>query len=305
MDMTKIIEQMMVLFLMLLVGYILGKRKIFTKESNKVMSRVVIYVANPALLINTVTGGKITGTKMETVTVIGVSVIYFIFAPILAKAIAKMIGFSRKNSGVYEAMYCFSNLGFMGIPVMNAIYGASAIFYISIFMIPFNFLVYTYGIVLLSEEQEKSVDWKKICNPMVVSALVTLIIYFFDIKTPNVFNETVALLGGMTTPLAMITIGSTLSLIPMKAVFFDWRMYVVAMVKLLVFPMITYFVFRLFIQNSLLLGVMTVISAMPVASNVTIICNEYGGDSMVVSKGTFITTLLSLLTIPILAATIL
>lgn len=305
MDMTKIIEQMLVLLLMLLVGYLLGKRKVFTEESNKVMSRVVIYVANPALLLNTVTSGQITGSKSSTLMVIGISILYFIFIPIVVKILTLLFPFTRKNNKVYEAMYCFSNLGFMGIPVINAIYGASAIFYLSIFMIPFNVLVYSYGVVLLSEQKRQKIDLKKIANPVVFAAAIALFLYFSGVKTPAVINETVALLGGITTPLAMVTIGSTLALIPLKDVFFDWRMYLFALGKLLLLPVITYVSFKWFIQNELLLGVMVVVSAMPVASNVTIICTEYGGDSHTVTKGTFITTVLSLVTIPILAATIL
>ena len=221
------------------------------------------------------------------------------------KILTLLFPFTRKNNKVYEAMYCFSNLGFMGIPVINAIYGASAIFYLSIFMIPFNVLVYSYGVVLLSEQKRQKIDLKKIANPVVFAAAIALFLYFSGVKTPAVINETVALLGGITTPLAMVTIGSTLALIPLKDVFFDWRMYLFALGKLLLLPVITYVSFKWFIQNELLLGVMVVVSAMPVASNVTIICTEYGGDSHTVTKGTFITTVLSLVTIPILAATIL
>ena len=196
----------------------------------------------------------------------------------------------------------------MGIPVVNALYGPGAVFYVAIFMVPFNILVYTYGVLLLSaggEGEKVKIDLKKICNPVVVASILTLFIYFTGVKTPYIINETVALLGAVTTPLAMVTIGSNLSFIPIKDVFLDWKMYVYAILRLLVFPIAVWLVFRLFIQDTMLLNIMVVISAMPVAANVTLISNEYGGDAQTISKVTFITTVLSLASIPILAATIL
>ncbi len=307
MDMTQVINQMIVLFLMLTIGYICGKTKIFSKESNHTLSRVVIYVANPALIINTVTSGQITGSKSYTLQIIGFSVLFFIVVPILAKVFTFVVPFTRKNRKTYEALYCFSNCAFMGIPVINALYGPEAIFYVAIFLIPFNILVYTYGILLLSGEQEGNVkiNFTKILNPVVIASIITLIIYFLNIKTPYVVNETVSLLGAITTPLAMITIGSNLSFIQVKDVFLDWKMYIYAILRLLLFPVAVWLIFRFFIQDVMLLNVMVVISAMPVAANVTLISNEYGGDSNTVAKATFMTTLISLGSIPILAALIL
>lgn len=306
MDMTQVVNQMIILFFMLLIGYICGKAKVFTQESNLTLSRAVIYIANPALIINTVTSGQITGSKSFTLGIIGFSLLFYLVVPILAKVFTFVIPFTKKNKKTYEALYCFSNCGFMGIPVINALYGAHAVFYVAIFMIPFNILVYTYGILLICGDQDNvKVDLKKIINPVVIASLITLIIYFAGIKTPYVVNETVSLIGAVTTPLAMITIGCNLSFIPIKEVFLDWKMYAYALLRLLLFPVVIWLIFRWFIQDELLLNVMVVIAAMPVASNVTLISNEYGGDVKTIARVTFITTLLSLFSIPVLAALIL
>ncbi len=308
MDMTQVINQMIVLFLLLAIGYICGKVKLFSQESSQTLSRIVIYVANPALIVNTVTSGQIAGSKSYTLIIIGLSSLFYIVIPILAKLFTFAIPFTRRNRKTYEALYCFSNCGFMGIPVINALYGPEAIFYVAIFMIPFNVLVYTYGILLLSGNKEGSevqLNFKKILNPVVIAAIITLVIYFVGVKTPYVVNETMSLVSAITTPLAMITIGLNLSFVPVKAVFLDWKMYVYTILRLLLFPVAVWFVFRFFITDTMLLSVMVVISAMPVAANVTLIANEYGGDSVTVAKANFITTLLSLGSIPILAALIL
>lgn len=297
---------MLVLFLMIAVGYITGRLRVFTEESNKVMSRVVIYVANPALMLNTVTSGQISGSKLHTLYVMGIGVLYFIVVPIVVKLFVNVIPFLKKERKVYEAMLVFTNLGFMGIPVINAIYGADAIFYLGIFLVPFNFLVYTYGVILLNEDAEGGkIDIKKAFNPVSIAAIITLCLYFFDIKTHAVANETISMLGSMTTPLAMVTIGSNLALVPLRDVFLDWRMYAFSVIKMMVLPICLYFLFKGIIKDPLLLGVITVVTAMPTASNVTLLCNELGSDGALVAKGTFIGTVVSMVTIPLLAAFIL
>ncbi len=306
MDMTNIINQMLILFLMIVVGYITGRCNVFDEDSNKVMSRVVIYVANPALMLNTVTSGQITGTKLHTLYVIGVGTLYFILVPIFVKVIIHVVPFFKKERSVYEAMLIFTNLGFMGIPVINAIYGAGAIFYLGIFFIPFNLLVYTYGVLLLSNETAGGkMDLKKAINPVSVAAVITMVLYFLDIKTPVVVNETVSILGSITTPLAMVTIGSNLALVPLKHVFFDWRMYAFAVIKMIALPLLAFFVFRFVVKDAVLLGIIMIVTAMPTASNITLLCNELGSDGALVAKGTFIGTIASLASIPLLVGMLL
>lgn len=305
MDMSKIISQMIILFLMILVGFIAGRAKVFTEESNKVMSRVVIYVANPALILNTVTSGQIVGTKMHTVYIILVGVGYFLLMPLIVKLFVICIPCFRVEKNIYQAMLVFTNLGFMGIPVINAVYGPSAVFYIGILIIPFNLLVYTYGVILISGGTIKDVEMKKVINPVSVASVITLIIYFCNIKTHAIMNETISMLGSITTPLAMVTIGSNLALISLKEVFFDWKMYFFGVIKMLVLPVIIFFIFSIFIKDEMLLGVLIITTAMPTASNVTLLCNEFDADGTLVAKGTFIGTVLSLVSIPILATTIL
>lgn len=305
MDMISIIQQMLILFLLILIGYMTAKKGVLGDNSNRVLTKLVLYITSPALIMNSVINGEIQGSKLDTLFIIFLSLMFFLLMPIVAKILSYIVWFSRKKHGMYEAMYTFSNLGFMGIPVINAIYGSEAVFYVSIFMIPFNILVNTYGLLLLSENKQAKFDYKKILNPCAVAAVLALIFYLLSIPTTKVIDESIAMLGSVTTPVAMIIIGATLSTIPIKEVFLDYRLYIFAAIKLLVLPYITYYVFRPFVTNETLLGVMVIIAGMPVATNVALLCTEFGGDTESVAKGIFISTIMSLVTIPILAMTIL
>lgn len=302
MDMSNVISQMLILFLMMLIGYIANKVKVLDEQSNKVLSRVVVFLTNPALILSSIVNSDLDISKGETFRLILIALLFYMIMPLMAKFFCLFVKGDSSVKHQYEAMLTFTNLGFMGIPVISALYGAGAIFYVTIFLLPFNILIYSYGIYLLATgEGEHSFSWKKVLNPSVIMALIVLVIFFLDIQTPYVINETSSLVGATTTPLAMIIIGSNIALTPLKDVFLDVKVYVFGVVKLLVVPFIILGIFRNFISNDVLLGVIVIIAGMPVASNVAILRNEYGDDSVLISKGTMITTLFSLVTIPVLA----
>lgn len=301
MEMTNIINQMMILFLIMLVGYIANKKQILTEENNKVLSKLIVHITSPALIINTVTSGTITGSKQETATIIGISFLFYGIIILLAKLICFLVRVKGKERKEYEAMLVFTNLGFMGIPVIDAIYGNQAVFYISIFMIPFNILMFSYGIWLLSSEKETSFELKRILNPCVIAAMIALVIYFFDLKTHVIFNSCVESIGQITSPLAMIVIGVSIALVPLKEVFLDYKIYIFGVIKCFLMPVLMLLLFRPFLSNEMLLGVIVVITGMPVGSNVGIVNTEYGGNSRLVSKGIIISNLVCLASIPVLA----
>jgi predicted permease len=117
---------------------------------------------------------------------------------------------------------------------------------------------------------------------------------------PAILKNTIDLVGGMTTPAAMLILGSTLACIPIKEVFSEIRIYFIAIVKLLIIPVVTWLILRLFVTDHLMLGVLVTLSAMPTATNATLLSMEYDGNEKLASKGVFLTTLLSVLTIPLL-----
>jgi predicted permease len=203
-------------------------------------------------------------------------------------------------------MTVFGNVGFIGFPVVSAIFGDSAIFYASIFNLPFNLLVYTIGVLFLTNGQKQGkMDWKLLVSPCVLASLVTLVIALGHIRVPSLVGEAMDLLGQVTTPAALLIIGSSLAKLPLKTVTGTPRIWGLAVLRLLVLPVLVWALLRLWLHNELILGIAVVITGMPVASVCTMLCLQYGGDQTAASQGTFVTTACSLVTIPLLASLLL
>ena len=130
--------------------------------------------------------------------------------------------------------------------------------------------------------------------------MISLIIAFTGFRAPFVFTEAIRLACGINTPCAMLVIGATLAQIPVKNVFIKWQLYPVALLKTIVVPVVTWLIFKRFVSESMLLGVLVVLSGMPIAAAVPMVAVEYGGDESAASSGVFITTLLSAVTIPLI-----
>lgn len=298
--MYNVLQQMILLFILMAVGYIANKTKIMDDESNKKISKLVINITSPAIVIDSVIGNKIED-KLEVFIVFILAILPFVLFPILSKLMVKIIKVPDKTRGALETMLVFPNMGFMGIPVIGGIYGSDAVFYVSIFMLIFNVAFFSYGIATLSSQSGNKFNIKNMINPGVVSSLIAIFIFVFEIPFPILLSKSIGIIGDVTTPLAMLVIGSTIATVPMKEVFLEKKIYIVTFIRLIAYPVIIWLLLKNFIGNETLLGVAVLLSGMPVAANVVMACNEYGGDSEFVSKGIFLTSLLSIFTLPLLS----
>ncbi len=211
----------------------------------------------------------------------------------------------NNEKGVIGFITIFSNVGFMGYPVLESIFGKDALFYAAIYNIPFNILVFTLGIYLLVRNKSGSFKIRPelFINPPAVAAVIGLVIVLINIKLPNVIKEPLHILGEVTTPLSMIVIGGLLTHIKLSTLFTNWRVYAVASVRLLFLPLLVLFVLRIFIKdNALLLGVPVIIAAMPAAANTALLAEEYNANPEFASQTVFITTMISIVSIPLIAS---
>jgi predicted permease len=205
----------------------------------------------------------------------------------------------QSDGGLYRFMVAFGNVGFMGFPVIQSIFGAGSVFYVTLFNIAFNVLCFSVGLTMITGRGWK-LNLKSLLNPMMTVSLLTVLIFYAQLQMPAILTDTVALVGRMTTPSAMLILGSTLACIPLKDVFSEYRIYIMTFIKLLVVPVLTWLLMGLFVKDQLMLGVLVALSAMPAATNAAMLCMEYGGNEQLASKGVFLTTLFSVITIPLL-----
>ena len=302
-EILPVFAQMVVLFLILILGYIGGKTKVLTIADNKPLSKMVNCITNPCSVLHSALCVERALENGEVLKLIAITIVMYFGLILIAQLTTKILGVKPDQQGQYKFMMVFSNVGYMGIPVVRVIFGEEATFCVSIFIMVFYLFIYTYGIrQICSEPGQKGIDWKKVICPMTISSLIAIIGYMCGIQLGGVVKDTLKTVANITTPCAMLIIGCALSTVPIKSVITNWRLYIVALLKLLVIPVAVYLLLKPIMGASMVLGVMVVIMAMPVATIITMLSAQYDKDQTLAASSVFITTLLSVITIPLLAA---
>ncbi len=294
------INAIVLLFGLIIVGYIANKRGILDDASNGRLSALLLRIALPCTILNSAFSNIDVDRKLiidVTLAAVGV----FILVPVISRLIAGKKGWNQ----TYRLMLNYSNLGFMGLPILNSLYGAKGVIYDAIFMMVFNLHIFTFGIITL---QGKSGGFKellkKMCNPGILSAIAAYIIVMVRIEAPAVLLNFVGSIGSITTPLAMMVIGSQLAEVDLRKSLSNKELYHMSIVKLVILPIAVYAVFRFILGDSVIADVAAILTGLPVAGNVTMLCSEYGGETSLAAEGTCVSTILSLGSIPMMLALI-
>ena len=301
MHISTVINQMLVLLIILVIGVICRKTGITDDIGNKKLSRLLINVCQSAMILASVMNSESAVSIGYVFEIIGISALLYVFLILFSYLVPVILGTPREDRKLYRFMSIFGNVGFMGFPVIASVFGGEAVFYASLFNIPFNILMYTLGISLASGAKGKAkFSLKQLVNVPLIATFVSLIIFLLHIPVPAPVAEATELLGDMVVPAAMIVIGTSLGGMSLKKMLGSWRLYIFTPIKLMLIPAIVYFLFGLFVKDQMILGIATVMAALPVATNCTMLCLEYGGNEELSSSGTFMTTVLSVVTIPLM-----
>lgn len=306
MDIMVVFQTMLKLFLLLILGFVLFKCHIFDEYTNKKISALIVNVASPMLIISSIAG--VEGSNKSIVfLMIGAGILMYIGFIILGKIINRIFPFPKKDWPVYECMVVFANTGFMGYPVLLDVFGQEAVFYASLIHMAFNFFVYTYAIMCLTkgDDSEFKLNFKQLLTPGIILIFVGIFIYLFDIQLPSVLMDTINSVGSLTAPLSMMMIGSSLAVYPIKDSFTDWRSYVFAFVRLMIVPFVTMIMCRLLHIDAYYANITIITNTMPVGSMVLMLATQYNANVKIVTRNIVVSTLLSVITIPIVVATML
>ncbi|PHV69820.1 malate permease [Sporanaerobium hydrogeniformans] len=304
MELQNVYIQLGILFLLLIFGYLLGKLQVITEEGTQEFSSFVIKVCMPALMIS---GMLIPATPEKLyrgMLLLGVATVSYALAVIVGTITAHFLTKDKAKKGIYSYVITFSNCGFMGIPVLQAIFGKEIIFYVVIHNIIFNVLVYTLGVKLLSGhlEGKKAFKLNALINPGTVASIVGLILFMLNLPLPRFVTGAVDAVGGLCTPLSMIVIGAMLSELPLSQMFNNNKAYILVAIRLIILPLLTLILIKyiLRVEDLFLLSIPVIIAGMPVATNAGLMAKEYGSDALLASQLIFISTLFSCISIPLL-----
>lgn len=302
MDFMTTAGRIVSLFLIMVVGYIMNKVKIIDREANVRYTKLVINISLPAQIITAFISNRGIVSNQEVLFVFAIAAGIYVIYGILAVLFVYLLRVPKEKKGTYMFMTMFGNIGFMGFPVITAIFGEGAMIYAVICNVVFNLLVYSVGITLIGKQEGGTkFNPRRLVNMPLLAATLSIILYFTGMSLPAQVMTSLDYMGNVTTPVAMLILGSTIAGMPIKKLFDEWRIYIFSVLKLLVIPLVVIWVLNQLPMNlELLKGTLIVLAAMPVATNTTMLAIEYDGDVQLASKGIFFTTVLSILTIPLI-----
>ena len=302
---ADIFVQMVILFTVGATGYAAKKLELMDEDFDKKLSKLILNTSLPAMIIASVLTADSLPPVSQVLWAIGVSCLSYLVLIAVGFGVTAALRIPHGRRGVYRFMLVFGNTGFLGFPVIFAIFGAQGLILATIFNLAFNCLVFTVGVWFLAQDNEYGVKVRMspraFLSPSIIACAAALVLTLLGVHGVPVVGEALDALGSFTTPAAMLIIGSSLANLPARQLLAGPRLLVASAFRLLVTPALIWFVFHFFVSDPLLLGVLVVISAMPVATNGTMLSYQYGGDSKTIAQGTFITTVCSLVTIPLLA----
>lgn len=301
MDISALIHQTLLLFTLILLAYFAQRFRFLPESTGRVISDLVINITNPCTILLSVSSGSRPLTNSQVVMFLGVTTALYLFYMALAIPVPRLLGAPRQEWGIYRFMTVFSNVGFLGIPVMRALLGPDAVFLSSMLIIVFTICTYTYGVMQVAgDPAQRRISPKLFFSPILIASYLAVGMYLLNWQPPTPVVEILSLMDPMTSPLAMLSIGCALALYPLKRILLNGRLYLFAGVKLILVPVLTWALLAPWLRNDLMLGVLVVSAAMPVATNTTLLANKYGGNVELGAGGVAVTTILSLLTLPVL-----
>ena len=306
MSFLPIFEKMVELFLIVLIGYVATRLGVLNQDIKKAMTRLVLNISLPCTILSSVIGAKHLPTRPAIASLMLVAFLSYVPLIAIGYFIPWLLRMKHEKKAAATFALIFGNIGFIGFPVTQAIYGVDALFYTCVFNLPFNFICLSFGAEILrrgnGEKSEKgSFRLRSVINSSVVASIVAVGFAFAQIKVPALLVDTTATVGNITTPVALLIIGATLAQMKVSEMFGNVYAYVITAVNILISPAITYALFHPFLTDPMALRIAVIMDAMPVATTGTMLCVDLGGDEKFMAQMTFISTAATVFTIPIIA----
>ncbi len=290
-----ILKQLVIMFIYMGIGMFLYKKNLVTKDSSKALANLLIFVVLPCVIFKSFCIPR----TAEKVTQLGISFVAAFLILMLSVVISHLL---LKKDPVEDVGVAFSNAGFIGLPIVTSVFGAEYVFYRAGFVALLNIIQATYGQYLLSGGDKDTISIKTIAkNPVVLSVVLGILVFFAGIPVPGLISTAVASISAMNGPLAMIIIGVYMAQADLKAMFTTPRVYYISLVRLVLIPLVTLALVKLFMSgHTEMAAVLMIVSSAPIGSNVAVYAQKLGGDYTYAVVIVCMSTILSLATLPLI-----
>ena len=298
----KMFEVMMTLFAIVIVGYLAGRLGYMGGEFDKKLSSLVINFTCPSLILSSAMSGELPDRRL-ILPLLGISTLTYMILAGMALFLPRYLTTKKDNEGIVGFALMFGNVGFMGYPVVASIFGHQAVFYAAVLNVINTFAVFTIGTILIEGDLgDKKHFQKKVLysTPMLSAYLAMLIVALGIDNIPGLISQPLTMIGNITVPAALLIIGSSMSQLSLRTMLGNPTVYATTLFRLFLIPLGFYYLCMALGFDQYVVSINTIVIAMPVATYGTILCLKYNRDTTLMTEITLITTLLSMLTIPLL-----
>lgn len=296
-------QQVGILYIMVLAGVVCDKIGIFTEKTGKACTDVLFYLITPAVIVNSFLTQEFTrdsGIKLLIAVGCGF-LLHFIAIGINTPLFSKG---NKDENCVYKYGAIYGNVGYMTLPLTQAILGDEGVFYCSAVVMAFNVVTFTHGSFMMDKKAEKF-DFKKLLfNPGVISVIIGLPFFLSGLKLPLLITKPVDYIASVQTPFAMLIFGSFLAHTKLTDIFKHKKIFLVALSKLIVLPAVMFGIYRLIGLSGTLLVALCISACAPSANNTVMFSAKYGKDTRLASQLVATVSFMSIITIPLIIAAV-
>lgn len=291
--------QVIILFIFMVIGMVLKKTNKITKQGVTDATNILLNVVTPCVLIHSYQQKNFNAALLKELGY-GLLLSFLIHLAIILISSIIFKKRDRKNYGVNVFTSSYSNCGFMAIPLLQATLGDNGVFFGSTYLVIFTLLSWTHGIFIISEDRKEISIKKILLNPGVIGVTIALLLFFFKIKLPEFLSTPVASIASMNTPLAIMLLGTFLLGIKFKEIFKNMDIHIVTVLRLIIAPLICIAI-ALFMPFSSDVKLAIIIpAACPGATISSLFALRYDKDPNHATQIVSISTLLSIITIPVI-----
>jgi hypothetical protein len=292
-----LIHQVVILFILILIGFILRKTGLLNEGLNRGLTELLLTICVPFTIFSSFLHIQISpAVLMNMVIALFCALFVHLFTAIFGKLL--YLKYPEKTGKILLLSAIFSNCGFMGLPVLEGLFGKEGVFYGSLYIVIYNILIWTLGITIIRGKLNSKSVKELIFNPAIIAVIIGFIFFFFSIKLPSPVYTVLDLTGGMTTPVSMFIIGSMLAEIDLIQMLKGWTVYLGCVVRLLAVPLLIYPIFLVMGLPEGIFKIILISAAMPVGAMVAIFAEKFDGDVNLASRLVVISTALSIITLP-------
>lgn len=300
MGFVEILGRVGAIFSLMGFGVIAKAFRILREEARSSLSGVIIYITAPSLIFSTMSGDLTLETLRAGWPLPVLAIVLALIGLLVSGTYAALVRLSPRNIRVFEVLCMIPNTAFMGYPINYAIFGDEGFIYAVLYDVGASILIWTLVISMLSREGGGGIDWRRMMNPATLAVILGLAVRLLSIRIPEIVLEPLRTMGGATIPLAMLLVGSRLLEPPEDSISLRGTFLSLSIIRLLLMPAIAFALGTLFNLDPVVRGVLILETAMPAMASTPILAEKYGGDARYAASGVFITTLLSLLTVPLI-----